>query len=490
MPLVKVVLNYSYGNKSTYIDYKYSNFNEFKKQITNVFPNLQLPNTTYKMYWVDNSGAGRFLVNKGHYFDKYVEQSISSARPITCSNAQTALSHHLLIEMDNMQQPINFSAINEIIQAIDTNNGGQTQEPPLTIPIDNRIPASISRNLAFLNCITDEKWQTIAKYSATTKGPGHDYRVRHVGIRCNGCDAEEIAGVRYKCIQCPAYNLCTVCSVFRQMHSDHNMIKMANTTEEINQKLCLNKFAIDAIRRNLLETLQRTPKELALFENCTKLWDLIGNTDDTFSSLMENISVLLNPDYAKSLPSSNVLDAKNRILSTILNEPSTSSSHVHSQRELKIENNIQKTLQSNLHTSRFTMLDMPLSHSFSETYPKYMESVRKSIESINIKEKLADDAEMLSGWTVITKDEINDIEKSDAPKPSTSAAANDKEKPPHPKYNFSKVNFHNYVAPNYNRIAENIQNQIEENFSDSREYKISSPSTILHKIPLNLCMCL
>ena len=33
----------------------------------------------------------------------------------------------------------------------------------------------------------------------------------HVGVTCDGCQALPLTGVRYKCMVCPDYDLCTVC---------------------------------------------------------------------------------------------------------------------------------------------------------------------------------------------------------------------------------------------------------------------------------------
>jgi sequestosome 1 len=46
----------------------------------------------------------------------------------------------------------------------------------------------------------------------------------HVGITCDGCQGPVI-GNRYKCTQCPDYDLCQACSD-KKVHPDHNMIKI------------------------------------------------------------------------------------------------------------------------------------------------------------------------------------------------------------------------------------------------------------------------
>jgi sequestosome 1 len=46
----------------------------------------------------------------------------------------------------------------------------------------------------------------------------------HVGVTCDGCQGP-VVGNRYKCTQCPDYDLCQGCSD-KKVHPDHNMIKI------------------------------------------------------------------------------------------------------------------------------------------------------------------------------------------------------------------------------------------------------------------------
>lgn len=486
MPLVKVVLQYSYGNKSTYIDYKYSNFNEFKIQITKVFPNLQLPYITYKMYWVENSGGGRFLINKGHYFDKYVKQSM--ARP--SSNTKDTLSHHLLIELDtfNEQQIEEAITMKEVIHEPES---FQSPFLPLTIPIDKRIPVNISRHLIFLNCITDKEWESIAKYSATTKETD-EHRQQHTGVRCNGCGAEEIYGVRYKCIQCLDYNLCTICSVFRRIHDEHNMLKMINTQEEINQNLLKN-------------SLQCRPEEVAFVENCFKIQEIIGTTEDTFSHLIKHISILFK--ISNRSQGNNTLEMKSDngkqleklpiIPTTFNDEPGTSKSYI-SQQKNRYANFIKNSLNlgealfrptiqkivfpilcnktAMLQTIEPSKGHMDTSDKESiikgENVCKFVENVRKSIENVNIKEINANDTNTLSGWTVITKEDINELEKSDVSNPGVSGNAIEN--------SASERKF------DYYRIAQNLQNQFEAKANDCNYSSTETTSNVLQKIPVHM----
>lgn len=46
----------------------------------------------------------------------------------------------------------------------------------------------------------------------------------HVGVKCDGCE-KQVEGFRYKCIQCPDFDLCATCES-KGLHSDHCMIRL------------------------------------------------------------------------------------------------------------------------------------------------------------------------------------------------------------------------------------------------------------------------
>lgn len=47
----------------------------------------------------------------------------------------------------------------------------------------------------------------------------------HHGITCDGCSNQNIAGVRYKCAECPDYDLCEECES-KDVHSHHTFLKV------------------------------------------------------------------------------------------------------------------------------------------------------------------------------------------------------------------------------------------------------------------------
>ena len=48
----------------------------------------------------------------------------------------------------------------------------------------------------------------------------------HPGVTCDGCD-KTVVGFRYKCVQCPDYDLCGRCET-KRIHPGHNMMRIAS----------------------------------------------------------------------------------------------------------------------------------------------------------------------------------------------------------------------------------------------------------------------
>ena len=48
----------------------------------------------------------------------------------------------------------------------------------------------------------------------------------HIGIKCNNCGLENIQGIRYKCINCPDFNLCQKCESESEHEPNHIFLKI------------------------------------------------------------------------------------------------------------------------------------------------------------------------------------------------------------------------------------------------------------------------
>ena len=54
----------------------------------------------------------------------------------------------------------------------------------------------------------------------------------HKNIKCNNCGKENIKGIRYKCLQCPDFNLCDECELYCEHDQNHILIKIRKPLKE------------------------------------------------------------------------------------------------------------------------------------------------------------------------------------------------------------------------------------------------------------------
>ncbi|KAF5284851.1 hypothetical protein FQR65_LT13403 [Abscondita terminalis] len=75
-------------------------------------------------------------------------------------------------------------------------------------------------------------------------------------ICCDGCD-KFVTGVRYKCLQCPDFDLCGSCE-FQGLHPNHVMVRLPNN--ESYSSRCARKF-MHHIARNMKKAAHHTSKD-------------------------------------------------------------------------------------------------------------------------------------------------------------------------------------------------------------------------------------
>ena len=64
--------------------------------------------------------------------------------------------------------------------------------------------------------------------------------ITHYGIKCDNCEKENIKGIRYKCMNCENYNLCSECESLNKHNPNHILIKIRKNIEnedELNLKI-------------------------------------------------------------------------------------------------------------------------------------------------------------------------------------------------------------------------------------------------------------
>jgi hypothetical protein len=62
----------------------------------------------------------------------------------------------------------------------------------------------------------------------------------HYGVSCDGCGMKPIEGIRYKCLTCPNFDLCSSCEEKNQHPSDHALLKLKVQSE--NRGHCRRRF--------------------------------------------------------------------------------------------------------------------------------------------------------------------------------------------------------------------------------------------------------
>ena len=82
----------------------------------------------------------------------------------------------------------------------------------------------------------------------------------HYGVQCSQCKIFPITGIRYKCIECPSYNLCEKCEMQFGRNHGHCLLKLRNNTdieffnfknkEDFDIVKCINKTNIFTTKNN------------------------------------------------------------------------------------------------------------------------------------------------------------------------------------------------------------------------------------------------
>lgn len=121
---------------------------------------------------------------------------------------------------------------------------GSTSSPTESRPVLDNRPSPIFRGPIHRSCRRAERGYILGdgRYNphcapevngnpapttqATDSGSSGAY---HVGVQCDGCECE-IRGYRYKCIECPDYDLCFSCEM-KKIHGDHMMIRIVKPLE-------------------------------------------------------------------------------------------------------------------------------------------------------------------------------------------------------------------------------------------------------------------
>ena len=108
----------------------------------------------------------------------------------------------------------------------------------------------------------------------------------HEGVECEGCEMNLIRGLRFKCLECPDFDLCEEC--YYKVHKHHKMkrktAKGKNQCRGVallyafnlfqNLSICIEQFSLYQMK--ILKKIGniKWSKKFKLLRNCKK-WDLI-----------------------------------------------------------------------------------------------------------------------------------------------------------------------------------------------------------------------
>lgn len=78
--------------------------------------------------------------------------------------------------------------------------------------------------IALTELQTDVRKLYVTVHSESAQQHGEGQYQQHAGVTCDGCQ-KEVEGFRYKCVQCPDYDLCATCES-KGLHPEHCMIRL------------------------------------------------------------------------------------------------------------------------------------------------------------------------------------------------------------------------------------------------------------------------
>jgi len=118
---------------------------------------------------------------------------------------------------------------------------------------------------------------------STASNIGGQPQPLHSGVQCDGCDAE-IRGYRYKCIECPDFDLCFACEM-KKIHGDHMMIRIVKPLDRpFNRHFLKAMMKQRCLFREAYEAKEKDKKPRHRHDNPIHVFD------DIMTDIAKNIS--------------------------------------------------------------------------------------------------------------------------------------------------------------------------------------------------------
>jgi len=62
--------------------------------------------------------------------------------------------------------------------------------------------------------------------------------VKHVDVVCDACNQQGIAGVKWSCVKCKDYDLCTPCYMAGKHDNNHPFLRFITANSKVTQCFC------------------------------------------------------------------------------------------------------------------------------------------------------------------------------------------------------------------------------------------------------------
>jgi len=224
--------------------------NNFEELIEKAQSFLPLENNNTKYQFIDEKINREIcnqedfdLMSKEYESEKTIKILVNIVEKEAEPKEEFPLSHILSKKAEDQNKNIN-----NVTPSDDTNdNDKKEKDEESEDKIKNDIKELVRSKMKDLetNIIQDIyqsiKTQLTANEEKFNKAQLNQEDIIHNGIKCNNCNTESIKGIRYKCIHCQNFNLCSNCEEYCDHDKNHIFIKIRKPLKEEDELLMVMK---------------------------------------------------------------------------------------------------------------------------------------------------------------------------------------------------------------------------------------------------------